>query len=208
MSSVSMGGCQSAQWTPTQSAQDRMQKLFGKLDANSDGGIDATELKSFVDKVAEKSGTAAADADAIMTSLDSDGNGSVSSTELQDNGKALFDALRQQLAGVSGMNQGPPPPPPPQNDAGSSSTSSSSDVSQLFNALDTNGDGQISSDELSALLSQKSDDKGSAHGADRPPPPDDGFSRLIESVLAEYGSNTATSTTASSTSGGTLSIAA
>jgi hypothetical protein len=152
-----MGAVQSAQWMSPRPVQaggaDPTQKLFGKLDLNSDGGIDATELKSFVEAVAEKSGTQSAGADAIMTSLDSDGDGSVSSTELSDNGKALFDQLRQQVMGAMQPPQQPP-------DIGN-------------------------------------------EGADRAAP-NDGFGRLIQAVLAEYGSTSASSVAP----GGALDIAA
>lgn len=192
MSSVSMGGCQAAQWMPMRPAQaggsDRMQKLFDKLDLNSDGGIDSTELKSFVDAVAEKSGTQAADADALMTSLDSDGNGSVGRTELGNNGKALFDQLRQQLAGTIEE-----PPPPPRS-------------GELFSAFDSNGDGSISSDEFSVGMRQMPQRDGAPDGSNRPAPPEAGFGRFIESLLAEYGS--ASASAGSETQGGSLSIAA
>jgi hypothetical protein len=166
MSSVAMGGCQSAQWTSMRAApadaSQKMQKLFVKLDVNGDGGIDGSELKSFVDAVAEKSGTQAADASELMTSLDADGNGSVSSTELSEGGKALFDGLRQQLMGA---NREQPP-----------------DISQMFSTPDNQG----------------------IDGANRPPRHDDGFGRLIEAVLAEYGSISS----ASATQGSSLDVAA
>jgi len=192
MNSVSMGASQAAQWMSLRSAQagapDPSQKLFGKLDLNSDGGIDATELKSFVEAVAKKSGTQAADANAIMTSLDSDGDGSVSGTELSDNGKALFDQLRQQLMGAM---QSPPQQP---------------DIGQLFSALDTNGDGSIGADEFSVGMKQRPQDHAAADAANRSPP-NDGFGRLIKAVLAEYGSSGVDSA-GSVVQGGALDIAA
>ncbi len=63
-----------------------------------DGSIDSTELKTFADDLGSKTGTKI-DASSLMTALDSDGDGSVTSTELKDNGKALFEHLRQQLMG-------------------------------------------------------------------------------------------------------------
>jgi hypothetical protein len=143
-------------------ASQKMQELFGKLDLNGDGGIDSSELKSFVDAIAEKSGTQAADASALMTSLDADGDGSVSNTELSDGGKALFDGLRQQLMGAN-LEQPP-------------------DISKMLSAPNTHGDG----------------------GANGPPRHGDGFGRLIEAVLAEYGS----SSSASATQGSSLDVAA
>jgi Ca2+-binding EF-hand superfamily protein len=189
MNSVSMGGCQSAQWMSQRPAQvdgqDRAQKLFGKLDLNSDEGIDSTELKSFIDAVAEKSGTQPVDSDALMTSLDSDGDGVVSSTELSDNGRALFEQLRQQLVG--GAREAPPP----------------QDPSKLFSALDSNGDGSLSVDEFSAGMKQRMEQGGEAGGAVQPPR-DGGFGRFIESLLAEYGAESASQ----AVQGGSLDIAA
>ncbi len=143
MSSVSgCGGAGSAaQYQSMQSARvpdaQRAQQLLSKLDVNGDGSIDASELKSFTQFVADKTGTSAIDASQLLSTLDSDGDGKVSSAELQDNGKALFDALRQQLSGSP-----------------VDSSSNQSGVDKMFASLDSNGDGSISKDEFKAGAAQ------------------------------------------------------
>jgi hypothetical protein len=137
---------------------DKLQELFAKLDVNGDKAIDADEIQSFTDHVSNKTG-AKVDAGALLTSLDSDGDGSISTTELGDNVQALFDQLRSQLMGTG---SGAPPPPP-----------------------DSNGDGSLSEDEFAAAI-QSGPGTGrnsGAGGAARP----DGLGRMLESLLADYG---------------------
>ena len=86
------------------------EKLFSKLDVNGDGGIDASELSQFVDfassstsSTSATSNTAAAD---LFKSMDADGDGTLSKTELADGTKKLFDELRTQLMSASGATAG------------------------------------------------------------------------------------------------------
>jgi len=155
MSSVSMGGgCTAAQYSGLHTSQaggaNRMQKLFGKLDLNGDDAIDQSELQSFVDAIGEKTGAGGIDAKSLLTSLDTDGNGSVSSAELKDNAHTLIDQLRNQLMG-------------------SKAEASSSQPDKSFS-----------------------------------PPAHAGFGRMLESLLAQYGS----SDTGSASQGSTLNVAA
>ena len=113
MSSVSFsGGNTSAKWSAMQPSRtgeaSRSAQLFSKLDVNGDSGIDASELGAFADTIAQKPGTTAMDADALMTSLDTDGDGSVSSTELAENMHSLFDQLQEQLMGEAAGGAAPP----------------------------------------------------------------------------------------------------
>ncbi len=197
MSSVSMsGGCSATLFASMQKSQaaDRSQQLFSKLDVNGDGAIDSSELKTFADDINSKAGTKL-DANSLLTALDSDGDGSVSSAELKDNGKALFEQLRQQLTGTQSQATAQPP-----------------DSSDLFNSIDTNGDGSISKTELDGFLTQKPDG-----GANAPSAPhhhhggpsassqdDDGIKKIIASLIAQYG---ATKSDDAAT-GSTLSVAA
>jgi Ca2+-binding EF-hand superfamily protein len=194
MSSVSLSGGVSATLLSSlqKSQADRSQQLFGKLDANGDGAIDTSELKTFADDISGKTGVTV-DASSLMTALDSDGNRSVSSTELKDNGKALFDQLRQQLMGSQLQATSQPP-----------------DADEMFSSMDTDGDGSISKSELDSFLPQLAD--GSANGPHGPPPAQsqdssdtsDIISKLVASLIAQYGA----SRSGEATSGSTLSVVA
>ena len=64
-------------------------------------------------------GTSGIDAKSLMTSLDTDGNGSVSSSELKENAHTLFDQLRNQLMGSK-----------------ADSASSQPDISRMFSSFE------------------------------------------------------------------------
>ncbi|WP_129778928.1 EF-hand domain-containing protein [Peristeroidobacter soli] len=158
-SAISMSNCYSSYASTQTRAADTsklQQQLFSKVDTNGDKSIDATELTSFLDYVGEKTGSSIDSASALKA-LDSDGNGSISETELTDNASALFDQLKSQL--MSSQMQpghgGPPPPPP-----------SGEDSSDMFSSIDTDGDGSISKTELETFLSSRADDSGKGPSAD------------------------------------------
>lgn len=154
MSSISGAGASSS----AASMQTRMvdpaklqQKLLAKLDTNGDKSIDKNELKSFVDFVSTQTGgtstadtSAASSTDALFSTLDSDSDGSISSTELADNGKALFDQLRDQLRNSQLSSSEAPPPPPPMH----------GDESDMFAKIDANSDGSIEESELTSFISE------------------------------------------------------
>jgi Ca2+-binding EF-hand superfamily protein len=119
-------------------------KFFAKVDANGDGGIDKTELTDAIDEMKKRSGsTAEVDVDALFSALDTAGDGSISQTELSENDRALFETLREQLGGPRhfGHHGGPPPAPPTQANA-----------DDLFAEMDSDEDGSISKDELTAAI--------------------------------------------------------
>lgn len=119
-----------------QSGVELRKYLFGKIDANSDSSVSKDELLSALGQSGsdKTSGTASQDVDKLFSALDSDGNGSISEAEFMA------------------------PPPPPRFDNGTSQALLSqqeedqSQISDLFTKADTNGDGTLSQDELSALL--------------------------------------------------------
>lgn len=147
-------------------ASKLQQQLMSKVDANGDKSIDKSELKSFLDFVSEKTGTTAIDADSMLTSLDSDGDGAISSTEIEDNGKALFDQLRDQLMSAQ------------------LSAAPKMDSSEIFAGIDSDGDGAISKTELDSFIGSRSEGMGQGPSADeilsRNDADDDGSISLAE----------------------------
>ncbi|RMR25873.1 Calcium-binding protein [Pseudomonas amygdali pv. ulmi] len=143
-----------------------LSKAFSDLDSNDDDSLDADELAAMtpppppmqsVDEQAED----------LLGSLDSDGDGAISSDELTTglsnagstaNSNQVFDALDTDEDGtvsleelVAGMQPQQPPAgmPPAQM-----STSGSTDSANLFSTLDSDSNDSISASELSAALKQ------------------------------------------------------
>lgn len=127
--------------------------------------------------------------DELFSKLDSDGDGSVSQTELEagkplgessNNGMSQMGLSTSDFAQMMGLQggmpmQGPPPGPPPDGGDGdgdgdtsgttstsSTSGSSSSDqLSKLFDAIDSDGSGSLSSSEVSDFRKKMQDIFGS-----------------------------------------------
>lgn len=118
------------------------QQMFSSIDTNGDGKLDADELAKMV-SMGPKGGPSAED---ILNSSDTDSDGYVSESE--------FEA-----AAKNGQKmQGPPPPPM----TGGAGNMSSADFVEMFNELDTDGDGTIDADELSQMVAMGPEDGPSA----------------------------------------------
>ncbi|MGF6286311.1 XopAW family type III secretion system calcium-binding effector [Pseudomonas silensiensis] len=119
--------------TSTARSQQFQKELLAKLDGNSDGAVDQDELKSALSQKTD---------DGLLVSLsknfadlDSDDSGSLSGEE---------------MAAMA------PPPPPPRDQAPNTELADA-----LISALDADGDGAISSDELSNGLASADSSAGS-----------------------------------------------
>jgi hypothetical protein len=78
-----------------------------------------------------------------MSALDSDGDGSLSSSEIS----AAISSAASNASSTQAM-RGPPPGPPPAGGSGGAEGSAGS--SGVFETLDTNQDGTVSAEELAA----------------------------------------------------------
>lgn len=133
----------------------RAEATFKALDTDSSGGISTTEFQSFLDSMptdtrsallaaqenSSSSSSSSSTTSSLFSSIDGDGDGSVTQTELDDFMKANAPA------------GGPPPPPPPDEASENSEGDPSSD---LFAALDADQSGGVSETELSDFLSKAS----------------------------------------------------
>jgi Ca2+-binding EF-hand superfamily protein len=151
MSTISAVGSASSAWSDLSSlrASAMKEKMFAKVDSDSSGSVDKTELQGMLDHMAKMTGNSLGSADDLMTKMDADGNGSLSSDELDSGMKSLMPPpsstvdFAQQREGGPGSPGGCGGPPPP-DASDSDSTSSSADP------LDTNGDGTVSAQERMA----------------------------------------------------------
>jgi len=148
MSSISGVSGLSNAWANAQANQNaqrnQMQaKMFARVDADSSGTVDKTELTSMLADISQKSGTTL-DAEELFTSMDSDSNGSISSDEL-----------------ASGMQSVMPPPTTlefAQNRSGQNGDPSGDD--NLFAKVDTNSDGSVDEAEMTAFTDKMKADTG------------------------------------------------
>lgn len=122
-------------------------KMFAKVDADSSGSVDKTELQGLLDDIAQKTGVSNSNStDELFSQIDSNSDGSLSQDELGQGMKSIM-----------------PPPPSTMDFAQSrsdSSTSSAGNGDDLFSKLDTDGSGAVSQDELQALLDKVASDHG------------------------------------------------
>ncbi|OGJ95015.1 MAG: hypothetical protein A2487_11535 [Candidatus Raymondbacteria bacterium RifOxyC12_full_50_8] len=109
-------------------SSERASEMFAKLDTNSDGGIDKTEMQAMVDQ----GGGRGPSVDEIFEKLDTNGDGKI---DEEENAEALKNA--------------PPPPPPEMSD---NSENSGDAITALIQALSRSDD-----DESSSLVSKLAD---------------------------------------------------
>ena len=160
----------------------RATKFFKKLDANGDGKLDASELANMVKNGPQGQNGQGPSAADILKKLDTNGDGSVSADEFaagakkmhrghkakgagQDNdgdndqsgqgasaadGKAaLFAEILKQLQSQNSSGTGSASTDPL---LATDPTNSNSATDQLFAALDGNGNGSVSKDEVTSFI--------------------------------------------------------
>lgn len=198
-----------------------LQKFFSKADANSDSSLSKDELLGALGgtSAASDSGKLSSAVDGLIGSLDSDNNGSLSTTEFSSfasqfdygSGSALLaaqeqaSAMQQQFAqnlyssldsdssgGISADEL---------TSALTSAGQSSTDASSLFSSLDSDEDGSISQDELSSALKE-------ADANRPPPPPPPAIDAGMAGGTASASDSGSTSSTSSASSSGTASSSA
>ncbi|MCU1771050.1 EF-hand domain-containing protein [Pseudomonas sp. 13B_3.2_Bac1] len=131
-----------------------LSKQFGDLDSDDSGSLSAEEMTAMAPPPPQDQAPNTDLADALISALDTDGDGAISSDELSTgltsagssaDSNQIFSALDKNKDGTVSQDElsaSLTPPPPPQQ--------ASSDA--LFSQLDADGDGNISATELSSAL--------------------------------------------------------
>lgn len=137
MSTISGVSSAGDAWANMKAQRSQMQaKMFTKVDTDSSGGVDKTELQSLLDDVAKKTGvTNNSNTNELFSKMDSNSDGSLSSDELGQ-----------------GMQSIMPPPPSTMDFAKARSASSTSGEDDLFGKVDTDGNGSVSKEEMQSLM--------------------------------------------------------
>lgn len=133
-------------------------------------------------------------ASSIMSSLDSDQSGGLSSSELQSFVDGLDSETRSSLLSLQEDSSSSTSSTSSTDETSSTDDTSSSDlVSQLMASLDEDGDGSVSEDELSSFME--------ANAPPPPPPPPGGPNgeQASTSSTDSSSSDTSSSTTTAST---------
>jgi Ca2+-binding EF-hand superfamily protein len=134
-----------------------LSKQFGDLDSDASGSLSAEEMTAMAPPPPPPNDQAPDTdlADALISALDTDGDGAISSDELSSgltsagssaDSNEIFSALDKNKDGTVSQDEltaslTPPPPPPPQIDS-----------DELFSQLDADGDGSVTATELSSAL--------------------------------------------------------
>ncbi len=137
MSSISsVGGASSAWPDPGATRAAMKERMFAKVDTDGSGSVDKSEMQTMLKAIASKNGESLGSADELMTEMDRNGDGSLSSDELDAGMKSLL-----------------PAPPSTVDFAQQHGRTGSGAADDLFAALDADGDGTIGKAELSAVVS-------------------------------------------------------
>lgn len=155
--------------------------LFTKIDSNSQGYIDKSELQQAFSDISGTSDSASSDE--LFSTLDSNGDGQITESEFSSGldtlTQALFGQLQQAQFGMGAM----PPPPDMGDDQGlteeqlsSIASSSSADsgaqdklsaLLQNFDTADSNQDGKVSAQEAMAFDQSQNSGSGTTAGTDQ-----------------------------------------
>ena len=140
--------------------------LFSKLDTQSKGYLEASDLATALGSSSSTStdSSSTANADEVFKALDSDSDGKLTKSELTSGLKQVQEQLDSQFQAMRTKGKGDMPPPPPEgeedtglsqddmDDIASSTTDSKladmmKTLSSNFEAADTDGDGKVTRSE-------------------------------------------------------------
>ena len=119
----------------TSMIRQMMEQRFNRDDTDGNGTLDKTEFQSVANKIAERTGVTQ-NVDDLFAAIDTDSDGALTLDEM-----------------ISSRPQGTPPPPPPPPPATSTTEETDDEsTSDLFNTIDSDGDGVIDELELQTFM--------------------------------------------------------
>jgi Ca2+-binding EF-hand superfamily protein len=174
-------------------AQGAPEDLFAKVDSDGSGGVDETEFASMFTNMAQNAGStdSSTDTSDLFSKFDTDGDGSLSEDELAQGMQSLMPppstmdfAQARGAEGAGGGGGGASSTtsydPLDTNEDGvvsaseraaaygsTDSTESTDPLAALFQAIDTDGDGEISKDEGQSFLDELNQQVAAASSSDQ-----------------------------------------
>lgn len=141
MSAISSVGGLNHAWTNASTQRSQMQaKMLARVDTNSNGGVDQTELQALFSDISSKTGTTL-DAASQFSTMDSNSDGSLTSDEL-----------------AKGMQNLMPAPPSTMEFAQTRAATGQDD--NLFAKVDSNSDGSVDETEMSVFTNKMKAETG------------------------------------------------
>lgn len=141
MSSISGVSGMSNAWTQVNTQRSQTQaRLFTRVDADSSGSVDKTELSSMLSDLSQMTGTKL-DTDKLFKTMDSNSDGSLSSDELAAGVESLMSASTSTVDFAS-------------------QRSDLSSANNLFSKVDSNSDGSVDEAEMTAFTDKMKSETG------------------------------------------------
>lgn len=135
MSSISNVSGSSNAWASQRSAMQT--RMFAKVDTDSSGSVNASELQTMLDDVSKHTGVSfQKTAQELLTAMDGNSDGSLSSDELAQGMQSIL------------------PPPPSTMEFAQARNGATDGSDDLFSKVDTDGDGSVSKTEMSDFVAK------------------------------------------------------
>jgi Ca2+-binding EF-hand superfamily protein len=147
MSSISATSSSSDVWAAQRTQMQA--KMFAEVDSNGDGSVDKSELSTMLGQISEKTGLSLDSSTSdTFSKMDSNSDGSLSSDELSQGMEKLMPP--RSTMDFAQAHQ-----------TSSSSSTNSNPMDAFFSSIDSNGDGSLDSNELTALADKVKAETGS-----------------------------------------------
>ena len=205
--------------------QQMQQAMFQKADSNDDGSLSLDEFSASGPEKNSGSANAAekARAEKLFKTIDTDGDGKASETEMGAFISKLSAETQSSLISLQQTQGGQGPMKDPMSDLMDKADSdgdgmlsldefnaakpddvSSDQSDKMFGEMDSDGDGKVTQDELKTFAESHRPDQAAGAGQMPPPPPSGGKGEGSGSSLADILASVSSSSTSDTSSTNTL----